>query len=131
LQRSINKIPERPLKIGEYLFYAGRISARALSDSLVWQARQRPLFGKIACGWGFMSEDQVRVALARRGHNKPIGECAVRLGFLTPFQRSAVVGRQKRLQRCLGEFFVERRLISAREMTVLVQQCRTHNRCVQ
>jgi hypothetical protein len=44
---------------------------------------------------------------------EPFGEYALRRGFLTRLQVLAAIGRQGRLQRRIGEYFVEHGLLDA------------------
>lgn len=47
---------------------------------------------------------------------EPFGEYALRSGFLTRHQLLAAIGRQGRLQRRIGEYFVEQGLLDARAL---------------
>ena len=123
--------PRRPLLLAEFLYYAGRISWRNLVEAVAWQRGQRPPIGRIAVEWGHLSEDGVREVLAARRRTGdgggPFGECALRLGLLTSGQLLALLGRQRRLQRRIGEFFVERGILGAAEIAALERDLATHN----
>jgi len=63
----------------------------------------------------------------RGANGVPFGEFAVRLGYLTSFQVLALLGRQLRLQRRIGEFFVERGMVEAGEIDDLRRRIARHN----
>ena len=124
-------VPRRPLLLAEFLYYAGRISWRNLVEAVAWQRGQRPSIGRIAVEWGHLSEDGVREVLAARrragGPGTPFGERALRLGLITSGQLLALLGRQRRLQRRIGEFFVERGILAAAESAALERELAAHN----
>ncbi len=113
-------LPRRKLRLAEYLYYSGRVPWTAFVEAIAWQRRQRPALGRIAVEWGFLDpEDVSRIMEERRrreAHTVPFGEFAVRLGYLTSFQLLALLGRQLRLQRRIGEFFVENGFLEARDL---------------
>ena len=125
------QLPRRKLRFAEYLYYTGRVPWTAFVEALAWQRRQRPQVGRIAVEWGFLEPDDVaRILEERRLQNAqsvPFGEFAVRLGYLTSFQLLAVLGRQLRLQRRIGEFFVERGYLEASEIDDLRARIARHN----
>jgi hypothetical protein len=57
----------------------------------------------------------------------PLGEYAVRQGLLTQFQRLALLGRQIRLQRRIGEYLVEQGLVAPEEIDELRRRIAWHN----
>ena len=124
-------IPANVLKLGQFLFYSGRISWRTLIESLTWQRVQRPLFGQIILAWGYATPRDIRELLTYRHAHEPIGDAAVRMGVLTPKARDAVVGRQRGLQRRLGEYFVEKGILTQRELQELLLGQRLHNRRIE
>ncbi|MCJ7500932.1 hypothetical protein MUP29_11835, partial [bacterium] len=60
-----------------------------------------------------------------------LGEAAIRLGYLSPFQRTAVIGFQKWLQRPIGEFFQEIGILEETEIVYLIGLMKKHNRKVE
>jgi hypothetical protein len=105
-------VPERRVRLGEYLYYSRRIPFEALIEAIAWQRAQRPRVGRIAIDCGFLSAEDVRAVIDRRlregALDVPFAEYATRIGLLTPFARLAVLGHQAKLQRRIGRFFVER-----------------------
>jgi len=129
-QATRSRPPRRRLQFAEYLYYAGRIAWRDLAASVAWQRRQRPPVGRIAVEWGHLSATEVRRVLeARRrdGRDEPFGQCALRLGLLTSAQLLAILGHQRRLQRRIGDYFVEAGLFGAGEMALIEQEFSRHN----
>lgn len=124
-------LPRRKLRFAEFLYYSGRVTFAELVEAVVWQRRQRPPLGDIAIEFGFLDRGQVVEILARRGREAAcsvlFGEYAVRAGFLTPFQLLAALGRQRRLQKPIGEFFVERGLIDRAEIAEICHRIFFHN----
>jgi hypothetical protein len=124
-------LPRRRLRFAEYLYYSGRVRWSELVDAIAWQRTQRPPLGRIAVELGFIAADDVGVILERRreagAHSTPFGEWAVRLGYLSSFQLLAVLGRQLRLQRPIGEFFVERGLVDRDEIDAIRRRILRHN----
>lgn len=112
-------LPRRPLLFAEFLYYSGRVSWRNLVEAVSWQRRQRPSIGRIAVEWGHLSEGEVREIMERRRRDgaaaEPFGEYARRTGFLSTAQLLALLGRQRRQQRRIGQFFVESGLVAEGE----------------
>jgi hypothetical protein len=124
-------LPRRRLRFAEYLYYSGRVPWTAFVEAISWQRAQRPPVGRIAVEWGFLEPDDVaRILEERRARSAgavPFGEFAVRLGYLTSFQVLAVLGRQLRQQRRIGEFFVQQGLLEADEIDDLRRRLARHN----
>ncbi len=123
-------LPQRPLLFAEYLYYSGRASWRNLVEAVAWQRKQRPSIGRIAVEWGHLSDDEVREILDRRRRDhaeEPFGEYARREGFLSAGQLLALLGRQRRLQRRIGQFFVESGILSAAEIPAIEADMSRHN----
>ncbi|HEX9244005.1 MAG TPA: molecular chaperone DnaJ [Anaeromyxobacter sp.] len=124
-------LPRRKLRFAEYLYYAGRIGWTELVEAIAWQRAQRPPLGRIAVDFGFLAPEDVPFLLDRRraaaATGTPFGEWALREGFLTPFQLLAVVGQQARLQRPIGQYFVERGLLDEDDIELVRRRILRHN----
>jgi hypothetical protein len=124
-------LPLRRLRFAEDLDYSGRVRWTDLVDAVAWQRAQRPPLGRIAVDFGFLAADDVGVILERRreaaANGTPFGEWAVRLGYLTPFQLLAALGQQLRLQRPIGQFFVERGILEPAEIEGIRRRILRHN----
>ncbi|MEW6077365.1 MAG: J domain-containing protein [Thermodesulfobacteriota bacterium] len=121
-------LPQRQLRLGEYLYYSKVISWRTLIGAIVWQKRQRPLFGEIARQWNFLSDEQIRLILKIKKRGEMFGECARRNGLLSHFQQLAVTGRQRRMQPLFGRHFIENGLMSLIQINLMVGRMEQHNR---
>lgn len=119
------------MRLGEFLFYSGRIPFEALIEALAWQRRQRPSVGRIAIECGFLTHRDVLEVLERRWRAGavfvPFAEYATRIGLLTPFARLAILGRQQKRQRRIGRFFVERGWVTEEELTGARLAMHRHN----
>lgn len=124
-------IPRSKLLLGQFLYYAGLVTFNTLVSAITWQRQQRPTFGKIAGMWDYLSDNQVREIMASRKSGEKLGEAAIRLGYLSPFQRTAVIGFQKWLQRPIGEFFQEIGILEEKEIVYLIGLMKKHNRRVE
>lgn len=124
-------VPLRPLEIGLFLYYRGAIPYRALIDALVWQRGQRPSLGDIAKRWNWLGDEDVQAILSLRGRSLRFGEKAVHLGLLTPFHVKAMLYYQRSRQERLGQFFVQKGYVSARDLDRLVEELHCHNARVQ
>jgi hypothetical protein len=102
-----------------------------LVASIAWQRSQRPPVGRIAVDFGFIEPEDVGALLERRRlagqGGMPLGEFAVREGYLSSFQLLAVLGRQLRLQRPIGQFFVERGILEPEDIDTVRRRILRHN----
>ena len=122
-------IPDCPLLFGRFLYYAGQTSWQTIIKALLWQRRQRPRFGEIGCGFGWLSEETNQDILASRPAG-PFGQMAVRSGFLTEAQARLILFRQQRLQRKFGQYFIEKKLLTPVQLAKLVSRQKRHNAAV-
>jgi hypothetical protein len=124
-------LPRRRIRLAEFLYYSGRISWTVMVEAIAWQRQQRPAVGRIAVDYGFLTPLEVMEVIDRRrkagAGDVPFGEFALRIGMITPFERLAMVGRQTRLQRPIGQFFVERGLVAEPEFDEFRRQIVRHN----
>jgi hypothetical protein len=124
-------LPRRRLRFAEFLYYTGRVPWTAFVDAIAWQRAQRPALGRIAVEFGFLRPEVVAEVLERRrrdaAQSTPFGEYALRIGYLTSFQLLAALGQQLRLQRRIGEYFVERGHIEAGDVDEIRSRLLRHN----
>jgi hypothetical protein len=121
------RIPDHALLLGQYLYYTGRISFRTLVGAIVWQQRQRPYFGQLAIRAGYLVPEIVPRLLALKRFEERIGEAALRLGLMTERECDHLLGLQRRTQRPIGEFFVDRGLLRPEELARAVFGLTAHN----
>ncbi|MCB2185954.1 MAG: J domain-containing protein [Deltaproteobacteria bacterium] len=123
----VGGVPHRRLRIGEYLYYTGRVSWQDLMASLVWQKGRRPVFGRIALEWHLLSPLDLETLLGAREFGERIGECAIRLGLIKDFWVRTILLRQAKLQPLLGAFFVEQGLVAPGVMQLCLNRLSRHN----
>lgn len=110
------KRTKRALILGRHLHRRGLITLRQLIAAVAWQRAQRPAVGQIAKAWGILSEDQVFKVLQDKAQGELFGDYAVRAGLMTPFQRLAIVGRQRVMQKPIGAYFVEQGILTEEQI---------------
>lgn len=120
-------LPQGNLMLGQFLYYSGLISWKTLIQAICWQRRQRPLIGQIAVGWSLISDRDVMQILKSRNVDEKFGECALRQGYISSFQKLALVGKQRQLQRPIGEYFIETGILSPPEIIKMAQKQQCHN----
>ncbi|MEW6220158.1 MAG: molecular chaperone DnaJ, partial [Thermodesulfobacteriota bacterium] len=120
-------LPQRELLFGHFLYYSGAISWRSMIQALVWQRMQRPRIGEIARRLGWLSDGDVQSIFRQRRIFERFGGIAQRVGLLTDFQVRVLLLHQRRLQRRLGDYFVEQSLLSEHDVERLHEGLRLHN----
>jgi hypothetical protein len=120
-------VPKGRLMIGQFLYYSGLISWRTLIEAICWQRRQRPQIGQIAIAWRIISSQDVIRILTDRTLNEKFGECALRIGYISNFELLALVGRQRQLQRPLGEYFIISGILSSTDLMSMANKQRLQN----
>jgi hypothetical protein len=128
----VARVPARSLRFAEYRFHRGVISWRALGGAIAWQRAQRPRVGELAVWFGYLSEAQVDALLAARVASRrthvPWCEFACERGLLSRLQAATLVGHQRRRQRPIGAFFVERAMVDECELDELLDAHAAHQR---
>ncbi len=120
-------VPRQKLLIGQYLYYSGVISWKTLIDAIIWQRRQRPRIGQIAQEWGILTPHDIRSILAERHYKDKFCEFAYRRGYITYFELMALLGRQHKLQRPLGQYFIQQGILRPLEMNKIIETLRNRN----
>ena len=123
-------VPKRELLIGQFLYYSGIIPWKTLCDAVFWQRKQRPIIGKIALNWGILSSDDIRRIMTERDYKDKFAEYALRNGFVTRFQYLAIIGRQKKLQPPIGEYFIQQGFLPNTLLKKMIESLKNHNRNV-
>lgn len=125
-------IPDRILLTGQYLYYSGLISWQALIKAIHWQQRQRPPIGQIARQWGILSSYDIKNILIERswekGYDLKFADYALKRGYITSFEHMALLGKQKCLQRPIGEYFIGKKILSPQELSRILKKLTIHNR---
>ncbi len=123
-------VPKRELLIGQFLYYSGLISWKTLCDAVYWQRKRRPIIGKIALDWGILSSDDIKRILTERSYKDKFGEYALQNGFITHFEYLAIIGRQRKLQPPIGEYFIKQGILVSTELKKMIESLKNHNRKV-
>jgi len=121
-------LPQRPLRLGEYLYYRGVISWQVLIRAIYHQRRERPLLGEMAVQLEFLTRDEARRIHQSQATDEKFGEAAVRLGLLSPGRVFMLLGRQRRMGRLFGEYIAESGSVTVARMARLIEEHRQHNR---
>ena len=114
--------PRSKLMFGRFLLARGHITLQQLIDAVRWQRAQRPPVGRIAMSWGILSANQVYEILSHKTPEDRFCDIAVRRGYMTGFQRLAVLGRQREMQKPIGSYFVEHGILSRDEVEGLAAE---------
>lgn len=123
--------PSIELKIGLFLYYSGTISYQALVRALLWQRSQRPPIGDLAVKWGWLSEEDVVMVLHATHVVGSFGERAVQLGLMTSSQLNILLIHQRTMQQPIGKYLVSHFLIPELSLQHHLRQLARHNRQVQ
>jgi hypothetical protein len=115
-------LPQRRLRLSEFLYFSGLISWQSLISSIVWQRQGRPRFGEIARDFRALTLEEVLHVLRCKTGLEQTGAAACRLRLLTPQEVTAVLRRQRSLQKPIGRFFLERERMSREELNHLALQ---------
>ena len=121
-------LPRKQLLLGRFLYYSGIISMKSLIEAIVWQKNKRPMVGNIAVRWDWLDQNDIRSIVSMRLRGEKFCECALRCGYISSYQLTILLARQRMLQPLIGSFFVDRRIIALQEMERIVEQFHTHNR---
>lgn len=124
------QVPARKLLFGHYLFYCGFTNWQTIIKALVWQRTERPRLGEIGKRFGWLTSDDIVSILRERELSRSFGRAAVDMGLLTESQLRLMVFQQNRLQKKIGEYFINNHLLSPAQLNRLVEQLRSHNSAV-
>lgn len=120
-------IPSCRLRLAQYLYYSKRIDWKTLIDAISWQYAVRPKLGAIALETGYMRHEDIMATLGSKTVDELFGAAACRLGLLTPYALSVLVGRQRLLNLPIGRFFVDGGHLSAKELDECLVLLARHN----
>jgi hypothetical protein len=120
-------IPGFPLRLAQFLYYSRKIDTNTLIKALSWQYRVRPKLGDLAISLGYMTAHDVLFVIRQKKPSELFGETALRLGFLTPYRFSVLMGRQRLLNLPIGRFFVDEGYLSPGELAIALAELNAHN----
>jgi curved DNA-binding protein CbpA len=122
------EIPSRRIFIGQYLYYSGVISMRQMWGAVGWQKIQRPRLGDIARNLRWLTPLDIQYFLRHRHRGELFGEFALRTGLLSGYQLLVLLGRQKKLQPRIGDYFIERGILLPKRLDAVEAALKEHNR---
>lgn len=120
-------LPNRELLIGQFLYYSGAISWRALIRAIAWQIKHRPRIGQLAVDWGIISHHDIVKILSKKSWNEKFGECALRTGYITRFEHIALLGKQRGIQSPLCRYFIRKQILSQTQVSHYLRKQALHN----
>lgn len=120
-------IPARRLLFGHYLYYSGVTTWQTLVKALVWQRTGRPRLGEIGRRFGWLTDQDILTVLKKRKLSESFGSSAVALGLLTDSQLRLMIFQQGKLQKKIGDYFIQHKLISPLQLNELASNFTRHN----
>jgi hypothetical protein len=121
-------IPSRRIFIGQYLYYSGIISMQQMWSAVGWQKIQRPRLGDIARNLCWLTASEIQQILRHRNRGELFGEFALRKGLLSYYELLVLLGRQKRLQPRIGDYFIEKGILMKEKLDQAEAALKEHNR---
>lgn len=119
-----------PLLFGRFLHRSGIISFQELLNALAWQRSTYPRIGELARErYGLSRSDVMRIMTSSA--QGPFGARAVCVGSLTSLQVERLLLLQRFFKKPLGEYFVEKGILTPDEVRALVRDQRLHNASVR
>lgn len=124
-------LPLVVIKTGRYLYLRGYTTFQSIPDALYWQRRQRPSMGVKARQWGWLDNTSV-VAILRATHiSGKFGERAVKLGYLSTYQKEMLLSFQQSSQQLIGRYFIQLGILSEAQLAALLGELHDHNQIVK
>ena len=123
-------LPHNEVPLGQYLFFTRIISLTTLIEAIIWQRQQRPSYGNIALNWNLLTRNDISSVHTNRKAQEKFGECALRMGLLNSFQHRAILCKQKNLQKPIGQYFIEKNILTADELKAHLLGQKKHNQRV-
>ena len=120
-------LPARTLRFAEYLYYSGEISWEELIRAIVWQYRNRPKLGELAESMGLLENKDVLHIIKNREFSENFGHAALRLGMMDRKTLDQLVRAQRMIGLPIGKFFLERNILTDKQLQQKLSFCRRHN----
>ncbi len=124
-------LPDEKMLFGRFLYRMGIIQWRQLLTALTWQKSGRPKIGELGISLGYLDRNSVVTILKKSIHIGTFGATAHKMGYLSEEEVRFLLQRQKRLEKGIGQFFVEKGLLSRNDLIELLRQFNEHNRRVE
>ena len=124
-------VPERELRFAQYLYYSGIIDWQTVISAVAWQFQKRLKVGEIGRNYRFISNYDIIKVIRNRGMGELFGDAAIRLRLIDRFKLNVMLGKQRNLNCPIGKYFVENRILTARDIDTLLDRSKKHNHCVR
>ncbi|WP_028579970.1 hypothetical protein [Desulfogranum japonicum] len=112
---------------GRFLHQVGAISLNELIRALTWQKMTRPKIGQLAVAQGYIDRAVIVKILRHGDGQKTFGVKSIELGIMVPEQVKSLLYRQRRMQKKIGQYFVEHNMLSREEVWGYLRQLRNEN----
>lgn len=122
------QMPQRELLFGEFLFYSQIITWDEFIRTIFMQRKGRPCFGDIARRWNYLSEDNLETIISGKKYFELIGETASRMDIMNQLQVKSVLYYQRRIQRPIGQYFMEGGYVPGLLIDSYLQRFHNHNK---
>jgi hypothetical protein len=122
------KIPPKKILFAQFLHYSGMISMQQMWGAVVWQKIRRPRLGDLACKLDWLKPFDITKIMSYRQKGELFGEAALRTGLLSSYQLLVLLGRQKLLQPRIGDYFIEKGILSSINLDAMAKALKEHNR---
>jgi hypothetical protein len=120
-------IPERQLLFGQFLYFSGAITWRMIIQAIIWQRSQRPRLGHLGQRFGWLTGDDVLQIVRGSKLSQPFGQTAINIGLLNERQVRILLFQQQRLQKKIGEFFLQQNILTPEQLQELLALFQEHN----
>lgn len=120
-------IPPLSLRLGEYLYYTGKIDWHTFIAALSWQIINRPKIGDLAQEKGWLNNADIITILKSRNPGELFGQTAIRIGKLSSYEITILCGRQRLLNCPIGKYFTSHKILTEQELTDSVEALQRHN----
>jgi hypothetical protein len=121
-------VPPRKLRFGTFLYYSGLISYYDLMKSIAWQKDRRPLLGQMAMQIGKLSADGFARIIVHVKNGECFGDVARRYHLLSDNVITTLVKAQEKYDCRIGRYFIEKELLTERQIGDLEKKMQQHNR---
>lgn len=120
-------LPRLSLRLGQFLYYSGRIDWQTMIDALTWQYINRPLLGQIAKTLGYLQDHQILLVQRKRKPGECFGSAATRLGMIDRHRLNLALGRQRLMNLPLGKYFTQHHILTEVELQTALVDMHRHN----
>ncbi len=120
-------LPNRRLRLSEYLYYSKIITWNQLISSIVYQNSRRPKIGQIAVSLDYIDDIQLSIIIKNIRPAEKFGDAAIRLGFIDLYKLFVLLGSQRKYNAPIGRYFVDKRIISKERLVELLKNNRDWN----